>query len=204
MKAKIHCTDLDQYLWYQRIESMAPGELRNRLLRLEPPPEKAKMGTALHSIFENPPPKKASSPGGWERIERDGYVFVFECDVEVCVSRIKEIRANKTYDVDGIEVTLTGKCDDLKGNKVCDHKLTFKPKPETYMDSYQWRAYLDIFNADVFEYFIYHGYAKGKEITIRDFSAMQMYRYPGMKDDLIKGIRDLLGFVKEFVPEMIQ
>ena len=197
MKTTLHVTDLDAYLWYQRIESMTADELRGRLLRTEPPNAAMLAGTAWHSILENPPDEIST-------IERNGFTFRVECDAEIALPQVREIRASKSYLVDGVKVTLTGGCDGISGNVVKDHKLTFRPNPETYAESYQWRAYLDIYNANIFQYLLYHAIEKPDAIVIRDVSTMHFYWYPGIRADLEIGIRDLLGFVRERVPEMIK
>lgn len=193
---KLHVTDLDSFQWYKKIESMTKDEMIGRLLRTEPPNEKMRMGTAFHSILENPPDEL-------DVVEKDGYTFIIECDAEITIPQIREIRAKKTYTVDNVDVTLTGGCDGITANKISDHKLTFRPNPENYFDSYQWRAYLDIYNADIFEYLIYHGNAKGNNVKIKDVSTMSLYRYPGMVDDLKAGIAELLEFVRAYVPEIL-
>ena len=195
--ATFHVTDLDAYLWFNRIEGMAVEEMRDRLLRKSSPNEQMKAGTAWHAVLEDPPDEI-------DAIEKNGFRFVVECDAEIEVPQVREIRACKEYEVDGVRVKLTGGCDGISGNIVDDHKLTFNPNPENYMTSYQWRSYLDIYNADIFRYRIYHGSMNGNEVTIRDVSTMKMFRYPGMVDDVIDGIRNLLGFVKEYVPGMVR
>lgn len=197
MKIELHVTDLDSMVWFRKIEDMTVGEMRGRLLRTEPANEKMKMGTAWHSVLEDPPETI-------DMIERDGITFRVECAAEITIPQVREIRAVKTYRIDGAEVTLTGGCDGISGNKITDHKLTFNPNPETYFESFQWRAYLDIFGADSFKYIIYSATEKKGEIIIRDVSTLVMYRYPEMVNDLEEGIRDLLTFVKDHVPEMIR
>lgn len=196
VRATFHVTDLDSMIWYRKIESMTIDEMRGRLLRTEPPNERMKMGTAFHSILEDPPEII-------ETIEKDGYIFKIECDAEIILPQIREIRASKVYLINGVLVTLTGGTDGITGNKISDHKLTFKENPETYFESYQWRAYLDIYNADRFDYIIYTAKQNGNEITIKNISTLPMYRYPRMENDLRQGIRDLLEFAKEHVPELI-
>lgn len=194
---KFHVTDLDALLWYRRIEGMPLEDIRGRLLRTKEPNEQMKMGTAWHSILENPPDEI-------DTIEKDGFTFKVECDCHLLLPQIREIRAEKDYPIDNYTVALTGGTDGITANLVTDHKLTFKPNPETYFDSYQWRAYLDIFGADVFQYYIYSARQDRKtgEIVIYDISPMSMYRYPEMVEDLTSGIRDLVGFCKEWVPEL--
>lgn len=193
----LHVTDLDSMLWYRRIDGMTVDDMRARLLRTaEPKPEMLK-GTAWHSVLENPPDEIDS-------IEKDGFKFRMDCDATLPLPQIREIRAYKIYPVGGQGVTLTGGCDGISGNVVMDHKLTFKPKPETYFSSYQWRAYLDIFNADIFRYWIYSAREKAGEIVIHDISEMTMHRYPEMVPDLMRGILDLVQFCEEYVPEKLE
>jgi hypothetical protein len=188
----LHVTDLDSYQWYKRIESMTKDEMVKRLNRTSEPNERMQIGTAWHDILENP-------PDSIDEIERGGYKFKVDCDKTITLPQIREIRATKTYTIGEQKVTLTGKCDGITGLLVDDHKLTFKPNLETYFDSYQWRAYLDIFSADIFEYLIYPARQKNKEITIKDVVKLRMYRYPGMHDDVVSGIRELVQFINEHV-----
>lgn len=193
----LHVTDLDSLVWYRRIEDMTKEEMIARLLRTSKPEGKMLIGTAWHKVMENPPDVIDS-------IEQDGFVFNVDCDATINIPQVREIRATKIYNVDGMQVRLTGGCDGITGNMVKDHKLSFNPNPESYFDSFQWRAYLDIYSADVFEYILYHAAGEGNEITIKDVYRFNMYRYPGMIEDLERGIYDLLQFIKSNVPQMIQ
>jgi hypothetical protein len=193
---RLHVTDLDSWRWYHIIEDRTENEFISGLLRLEPANEKMLMGTAWHSILENPPDEIS-------KIKKNGFTFICDIDAEVVLPQVREIRAQKVYEVDGYAVTLTGGCDGITGNKIVDHKLTFNPNVDNYLDAYQWRAYLDIYNADVFEYRIYHGYQSGMNVTIKDYSTLRVCRYPTMVDDLLVGVRGLLRFVVDRVPQMI-
>lgn len=193
----LHVTDLDGYLWYQKIEKMTAEELRDRILRKSPPNDRMMMGTAWHSILENPPSYDI------KEVEKDGYTFTVDCDATILMPQIVEIRAHKTYHIGGYDVTLTGKVDGITGNMINDHKLTFRHDVENYFDSYQWRAYLDIFNADYFTYYIYAAKEKDKHVTITDISSFTVYRYPGMVVDLENGINNMVQFIKTQIPEML-
>lgn len=196
MKLTLHVTDLDQLVWYNRIESKTSDDLIESLLRTSEPNEQMLMGTAWHSILEDPPDEI-------DTIENGGFTFRVDFDGEIVLPQIREIRATKTYLVDGVEVTLTGGCDGVTATKVTDHKLTFKPNPGNYFGSYQWRAYLDIYDANVFEYLIYPAVKNGGVVVIKDVISLKMYRYPQMIDDLVYGIQELLWFIRTHVPEMI-
>lgn len=197
---RVHVTDLDQLIWFRRIEEMTIEELVSRLRRESPPNRAMELGTAWHSILEEPPEDDLVA------VERNGFTFVVECDAEITLPQVREIRAEKTYMVDGIAVTLTGGCDGISGNVVTDHKTASKLDPERYADSYQWRAYLDIFGADVFEYILYQALDRGedKPVIIKDVMPFRFYRYPDMEADLMAVIRQFVEFAREHLPERIQ
>jgi len=200
MKTKFSVTDVDSLHWYHILEDMTVDDMIKRLKREGETNIKMLIGTAFHSILENPPSDDISIA------ENDGFVFNINCDAEIILPQIREIRASKTYNVNGIECFVTGGVDGISGNVVYDHKLSFNPNPEYYFDSYQWRAYLDIYNADIFTYYIYH--AKEikdlKEIDIVDISKLSMYRYPEMENNLIEKFGELVDFIKNYVPELIK
>lgn len=193
---RAYVTDLDQLMWYRRIEDMTLDEICSRLRHESTPNRAMEMGTAWHSVLENPPSDEI------EVVKQDGFVFMVETDAEIELPQVREIRTEKTYAVDGVLLTLSGRVDGITGNKITDHKLTARPDPEGYQNSYQWKAYLDMFEADQFEYILYHGTERDSVVTIRDISPFRMYRYPGMADDLLAGIRDYVGFVRRWLPEL--
>lgn len=194
MKASFTVTDLDAMVWFRRMEDMETEELVARLRRQSVPNAKMLMGTAFHAVLENP-------PDVIDTVEMNGFRFRIDCDAEIILPQIREIRASKEYFVNGVTVTLSGGCDGITGNEVTDHKLTFRPEPENYLDSFQWKAYLDIYHADIFTYYLYHAKEDREVISICDISALKLYRYPGMEDDVRDGISDLVSFAKEHLPE---
>jgi hypothetical protein len=197
MKLTLHVTDLDGYLWYQRMEDMTAADFAKRLKHEGPTNDKMLKGTAWHKVLENP-------PGTIDTIEKDGFTFKVDCDRAIVLPQVREIRASKTYHVAGVDVTLTGGCDGITGNVVIDHKLSFNPELENYFESYQWRAYLDIYNADIFRYYVYSAKGDGTEITIKDVLEFAVFRYPGMVSYLEQGIFNVVSFIKLQAPEMIQ
>lgn len=198
---RLSVTDIDSFAWYKKIESMTADDMVDRLLRKAEQNEQMKIGQVFHDIMDNP-------PNEIDAISRNGFTFLFECESTIIIPQVREIKTEKEYIVDGIRVVLVGKCDGVTANQIDDHKITFKPNPETYLDSFQWRAYLDMFGANKFRYLIYSARKKGHKSTplieIYDISELTMYRYQNMQNDLICGISDLLNFIKEYAPKMIK
>lgn len=196
-RARLAVTSLDQMIWFERLEDMTTQDLIDRFLHRSEPSFKMLAGIAWHKVLETQRLVGA--------ITMDGIDFSVDFDGEVEMPQIKELRGQKDYQIDDILVTLAGRCDGISGNRIIDHKTSFNPSIETHMESYQWRAYLDIFNAQSFTYYVYH--AKQDRlgvIRIVDVNSYTFYRYPGMEKDIERGIRDVLEFMKEHIPQKIQ
>jgi len=123
-------------------------------------------------------------------------IFVFDCDFQLPIPQFREQRRFKDYG----ELRVTGKTDALTGKRMADYKLIIdhQVEGEQYMDSYQWRFYLDIFDADVFDYFIFQAEEVGASVQaempgrttglanilrIKDVHKITMYRYPDLHQD---------------------
>ena len=70
---------------------------------------------------------------------------------------LKERRMFKTYQIGDTDFILTGQYDAKWNNRIIDYKFSASGDFETkYMDSFQWRAYLDLEgHADEFEYSVF-------------------------------------------------
>jgi hypothetical protein len=125
-----------------REDDMELAELIARLKHLMPSSEAMEAGTALHKALELAEP--ASSKG----FEADGFTFSFETDAEIDLPPSARSRRPATTSSTTCVVTLVGKVDAIHGKRIDDHKFTAKFDPDRYLDSYQWRLYLEVFDAD--------------------------------------------------------
>ena len=100
-----------------------------------------------------------------------------------------EFRGYKDYG----RAIVTGCADMIDGVEIRDIKTKYSaPSDADYINSCQWRYYLDIFGADVFHFdlFVFNGYKKekhgydvrGLELT-RHTPPITCYRYPEMEND---------------------
>ena len=94
----------------------------------------------------------------------------------------------------------------IDGVEIRDIKTKYSaPSDKEYIDSCQWRYYLDIFGADVFHFdlFVFNGYNKDKhgydvsslELT-RHTPPITCYRYPEMESDNILLLNQFLDWVE--------
>jgi hypothetical protein len=107
-------------------------------------------GTAFHKVLELAEPGQEI-----ERVEQDGFLFIVKADLVLPVTPIRELRAHKVYMVDGEPIGITGMVDVIEGLRVEDHKTTATFTPERYLEGYQWRLYLDIFEAMHFRWNVF-------------------------------------------------
>lgn len=153
------------------------------------------IGTAFHSIVEKGMPDNISREG--VKIDVKGNMVQFSpWQASVALNyrmaypgAFHEIRHYKDYG----RAIVTGCADMIVGLEIRDIKTKYRtPKDVDYIDSCQWRYYLDIFGADVFHFdlFVFHGYDKDKhgydvrglDLT-RHTPPITCYRYPEMEGD---------------------
>lgn len=193
---RVSVTDLDQLRFYRDSDDMELAELIARLKHLMPSSEAMEAGTALHKALE------LSEPGEFKGLAADGFTFSFETDAEIDLSPIREIKAEREYLIDDVTVTLVGKVDVLNGKRVDDHKFTAKFDPDRYLDSYQWRAYLDMFDADLFRWNIFEAIESApKNYLVRNVHKLQMHRYPGMAADVERELREFVRFARDHLSD---
>ena len=176
--------------------------------------EFTRIGTAFHSIVELGIPKcekveagertflyygkeaKEPVPSG-RKFDIDG--FGVTLDVAQCKTALEyrdehpdafhEIRLYKDYG----DVLITGCADMIDGLEIRDIKTKYSPADDKdYINSYQWRYYLELFQLDTFHFdlFIFDGYNKEKHgydvrgIPLRrHLPAITCHRYGSIESD---------------------
>lgn len=165
-----------------------------RFITTDEPSEAMKAGTAFHKAME------LAQDGSHDTFEANGYRFLLP-DAEITLPPIREMRAYKDYGA----LTVTGQVDAVQGRTVFDHKTTGKFDPERYLDGCQYKFYLELFNADIFQWNVF----EIKEIEPQTYRVskphiLRAYRYPEMADDCRRLADDFYEFaslhLKEYHP----
>lgn len=178
-------TDLENFRKYLSNE-IEFEELLLRLNRKQSPTDKMMVGRALHSILENPE----------EYYVKPIYIFdgiIFEANLikELLKDKVnaREVKANKLYS----KTLVSGVADGLSGLFVIEYKISFNSFDiERYMNSYQWRFYIDMFEAIGAEYVII---VLDNAMQAKDIIRFKLYRYDGLQNDLINLIKDFELFL---------
>ncbi len=193
---RVSVSDIDSFLYWERQEDGDTEALVRRLRRLDPPSEQMLAGTALHKALE------LADDGDYTKLEADGYVFTADLDAVLAIPALREIKAEKVYSIDGRPVLMVGKVDAVEGRRVDDHKSTARFDPDRFVQSYQWRFYLDIFDADHFRWNVFETKELGPKVyLINSVQCLEQWRYPGMREDCEAVLSRFLGFVDVHLPE---
>lgn len=192
---RVSVTELEALRYYRVSEDMGLDAILRRLRKQDAPSEAMLAGKAFHALLEH------ADDCDLEHAERDGYRFAFALDDEVELSPIRELKAEKVYRIDAEDVELVGVVDGLFGSMIEDHKLSARFNIETYIDSIQWRCYLDMFQADSFRYNIFEAAERDGIYVVRAYHPMTFYRYPGLHDDVTRALREFVGFARSHLPE---
>lgn len=196
---RLSVSTVDAYRFWREHEDAPVEELIAKLRGLKTPESRPMaLGKAFHKALE------LSTIGVFDVLESDGFVFEFPCDVCLSLPELREVKAEKVYFVAGHYVEVVGVVDTLDGRSVEDHKTTAKFDAERFSDSYQWRLYLDMFDADVFRWNVFEIKDEGGAlIEIRSFHPLTQYRYPGMGADVNAMLCEVLAFVESHAPDLL-
>lgn len=195
---RLSVTDLDNYIYWRGSEDQDLNDLLIRLRGEEPPGPNMLASRAFHKMLEQ------SQGGELYKATAGEYDFVFAIDEDIALPQLRELKAEKVLDTPSGPVTLVGKVDGLHGLTITDWKLTERFEAERYADSYQWRSYLSMFNADRFVYDVFVCRYDGPHVYIYDYHRLPFYAYPGMADDVYREVCGLAEIVAKYVPQKIQ
>jgi len=132
-------------------------------------------------------------------ISAGGHTFAFTCDAEIEAWPRREEKREKDYG----GVLVSARCDRIMGRTVADDKTTSQFDAEAYLDKYQWRYYLDMFDADVFHWHVWEC-AQMKEqegdITVNwevyAHHLLTQYRYNDLERDCRQLAQDFAEFAE--------
>lgn len=165
------------------------------------------IGTAFHKIVEQG--EKAWEDGIVHTAGGD--VFMNEMQKNVAIlyrntmpEAFHETRLSKPYQTSKGLVTITGCADIIHGNVIRDIKTKYSsPIQQEYIDSCQWRFYLDIFGADqfVFDLFWFKNYNRSMGMDVRRLELKQLdpipcLRYASMEKDIQILLDDFMEWIE--------
>lgn len=155
-------SNLAAYARWKTTETDGIGWLYDSIFKSESN-EAMSRGTAFHKALET------ALEGEYTTVEAMGYTFAFTCTAEIALPKTREQRRSKDYG----GIIVSGQCDGIEGKRIIDHKTVQQFDAEYHLDGWQHRFYLDIFEADRFDWHIW------EVAKIEDASTDQMPSEPG-------------------------
>jgi hypothetical protein len=161
------------------------------------PSEAMLKGTAFHKFLEH------AQAGESAQAQVDGYSFIFAGDFNLYLPRMREWRKGKDYG----GITVSGQVDAIEHKTIYDHKTTERFDAEKYLESWQHRFYLDIFEADRFIWNVWEmkhlGEGDGTQAyEVRALHTLEQFRYPAMGDDCRDLALEYLAFARKYMPQL--
>lgn len=176
--------------------------------------EQTRIGTAFHSIVETGKPLCEKVPAGersflyygkeqkepvpcGRKFNIDGYNVVLDVNQYQVALDYRNEHPNAYHEIrlykDFGDAIITGCADMIDGMEIRDIKTKYSyPSDIDYINSCQWKFYLELFQVDVFYFdlFVFDGYNKDKHgydirgLPIERYSpAITCYRYNNMEKD---------------------
>lgn len=165
------------------------------------PSEAMLKGTAFHKFLEH------AQAGESETAQVDGYSFIFAGDFNLYLPRMREWRKGKDYG----GIIVSGQVDAIEGKCIYDHKTTERFDAEKYLESWQHRFYLDIFEADRFVWNVWEMKHLGETLQdekavqayeVRALHRLQQYRCPALTADCTELALEYLAFARRYMPHL--
>lgn len=177
--------------------------------------EYTRIGTAFHKIAEVGDITNLydfSKPS--YSIKIDDFLVIFnQSQIDMAVSyknefqgSFNEIRAEKVYSINGVEILVSGGADKVFGNQIRDTKTKYSyyKGSKDYTDSVQWKLYLDIFELpefyfDIFEFRGYNKLKNGYDVSglnLIKHDPIHCLKYSGMQDDIEILLGQFIDYIK--------
>jgi hypothetical protein len=181
---------IESFRQWQQDEDASTEDLIHRLTA-GIDPDAMRAGRAFHKALETAP------YGQHDTLHADGYVFQFPQDSTLILPTVRELRGSKAYG----PLTVTGCVDAINGRSIDDHKSTGRFDPERYLTGFQWRLYLDMFEADTFRWNVFEiDEVKPRIYSVADPQVLTQYRYPRMHEECARLAADFYEFARVHLP----
>jgi hypothetical protein len=185
----VSVSNLDTFHWWLRNSEEFGLEIDWLIKRLTEKEETEEMlaGRAFHAAME------CLTEQDTDRITlyADGYTFYVLPELEIELPEAREVPCEKMYG----DLLVRGRVDAVTGQLVEDYKLTGQFDAEKYMESFQWRFYLDLMGADAFQYHVFLMNQKApKEFELWQYHKLKQYRYADLHQDCMDLARQFADF----------
>jgi hypothetical protein len=171
---RVSVSNLEQYRQWRDAEDESLGALMARLWSGDTPD--TLRGKAFHTCMER------AEDGETELLKADGFTFLFDIDCTISLPKRREVMLTKQYG----PLLVRGRIDGGEGKVISDYKSTASFDADRFQLGYPWRYYLDMADADRFDWHIFEMSelaTEPKAYRVRAYHQMSQWRYPNLNDD---------------------
>jgi len=192
MAMRISVTTLDSYHKYLTEDWLSESDLVATIRKESPPSAAMLIGRAFDSILCDP--TRYRVPGGYTcegySFDDDAMALAF---ATVDPRVVWQVKSTKAWGPD----TVVAKADGVLGNRLIENKTTLHGFDFAHYErSYQWRYYLDIFEAAQIDYhvFLLNDHQNGI-VEVRDVESFTLYPYPALHADCTQLLDQFRDFI---------
>lgn len=194
MPLRISTTTLESYRLYRDYDFKSEKSLLDSIKGAFVQTPEMRAGSAFHQILETPDECRHEDGYAW-----DGHVFpadVVEPCLAVCGPGLCEVKVTKDYVVNGEPVTVVAKVDQLNLLDIVERKTKWGQfYIDSYLESYQWRYYVDILGARRVRYDVFRLSAGAKGYRLDGIESFDCWPYPNMGRDCQSLLESFVGYV---------
>jgi len=198
MSLRISASMIDSFRQYFD-KDLSEEQLLARIKKEEPPSKYMQLGTAFHEFLEKPHETYREENDCFEA--ENGIVMPGEL-VRSALDCIQpggesEIKTVRDYYIDGEIISIVAKADQLFGRWIFEHKTNWTGFAyDRYADSYQWRFYLDAFDADRVYYNVFcFSNTKSRGLEMKDVKQFYYTRHCLSRADLVRMLRHVGEYI---------
>ena len=187
---RISVTQLDGFQYFLNSD-LSEADYIQRLSTFEDN-RPMKIGRGFESII-------TSEPNQYDKFghyEIDGIKYSNQL-IQKGFDRLKDLNAVKQVKIvsEVAGVNLVGVADLLYGNIIADIKTTANYSFAKYYDSWQWKAYLTLFELDIFKYFVFE-INDSDIVELKEFHLVNCFRYALMESELNVLVSEFKDFIQ--------
>jgi hypothetical protein len=187
---RVSVSKLDLYASWKQREDQSLADLV-KMLTDNTPTEAMLRGRAFAKAVER------AEVGESPYLVQDGYTFAFTGDFTVEHFPRREESREKDYG----GIIVSSRCDRVLGNLIVDDKTTERFDAENYLESWQWKFYLDIFAADQF---VWNAWEMNeldtpKAYGVHHLHRLHQYRYPALEADCTALAQEYRNFAERYL-----
>lgn len=194
---RIPVTALESFRLYQTEDWMSEADLVASLKHEGVPTPGLLIGRAFDAIVCEP--FHYQVPGGYLC---DGYSFGDD-DMALVFAALDpriiwQVKTAKVWPLPTDAPTVVAKADGVLGQRLIENKTTLSSFDFAHYErGYQWKFYLDLFEAPAIEYHVFRLNDHGNGvIDVRDVETFMLYPYPALHDDCSELLTQFLDFIK--------